>query len=321
MFGITDLKPSRPLDGNFVACPVLGCQVEVPVQHRTFKAKPTFLCPAHRIYIGRSTFEYQSDNDNLLWTSAAGLALLARIEGVKRESRMARERSEDALSWNVFRHLELSGRLGSWVASLTGAAAVAPRIHYWSFDDLTGATWEPLARARGAFGEVDGRGSEPDLIISTADTHIWVEAKFGSTNNTRPSDEGGAEARYTEGAANWYARAVKSPFQAVAIHHRRYELLRLWLLGSWVAAQDGKRFELVNLVRHGSEEGVLAFAKEHFEQSPTRRMHRVTWESVCAFISSADGRTPEDDALLGYMRDKTLGYSPAGKIVRAFAVD
>lgn len=199
MFGIDDLRPSLEIDDQFVACPVRDCSTRVPVQRRTFKTWPAFFCPKHRIYIGRSTFEYQRDSDNLLWTSVPDRAFLTRAKAFKRESRMARERSEDAMSWNVFRHLESSGRLGLWVRALTGADTADPRVHYWSFDALTGTTWAPLAQSRVAFGELEGRGSEPDLIIDTADSHLWVEAKLGSTNSTKPSDVEGAEARYTAG--------------------------------------------------------------------------------------------------------------------------
>jgi hypothetical protein len=149
-----------------------------------------------------------------------------------------------------------------------------------------------------------GRGSEPDLVIETEVAHIWVEAKFGSTNSTTPSDVEGAAARYTTGGGDWYTTTVSSPFKTIAVQHRRYELLRLWLLGSWAAAQHDKRFELVNLVRQGLEEDIPSFAAEHFKLTPSCRVHRVTWESLHAFISGAAGRTADDDTLLEYMNEQ-----------------
>ena len=65
--------------------------------------KQLFKCPKHNIYISPTTFEYQSELDNLLWKDEADLDLLDRTKGVKRESRIARDRSEDAVTWNVFR--------------------------------------------------------------------------------------------------------------------------------------------------------------------------------------------------------------------------
>ena len=106
-----------------------------------------------------------------------------------------------------------------------------------------------------------GQSSEPDLVITTEDADIWVEAKFGSTNDTHPRDPAGAQARYSAGGTGWYAQVVNSgaTFERIAVEKRRYELLRFWLLGSWAAEQRGKRFELVNLVREGMEEDVAGF--------------------------------------------------------------
>ena len=77
-----------------------------------------FLGPQHGIYISPSTFEYADEFDNLLWHDPADRELLAAFKPFKRESRLARDNSEDALTWNVFRYLEKSGRLGrvSWLS-------------------------------------------------------------------------------------------------------------------------------------------------------------------------------------------------------------
>lgn len=302
-------------------CPVRGCPTCVPVQRRTFRRSPEFFCQTHRVYIGRSTFEYERDADNLLSHTPEDQALLATIKPFKRESRMARERSEDALTWNVFRHLESSGRLTPWLDALTGGKASAAVVHYWSFEASTGDTWAPLAEARAAFGELEGRGSEPDLVITTDVAHIWVEAKLGSGNDTTPSDIDGAKRRYTCGGGGWYASVVNSPFETVAVELRRYELLRLWLLGSWAAARRGKRFALLNLVREGFEEDVPSFAKTHFRQGPDRLVHRATWESVYGEIHAAPPHSAADAALLRYLRSKTLGYDGRGRLMRAFALD
>jgi hypothetical protein len=318
MLGYDDLLPQRDIESALVQCPVLGCATRVPVQRRNFRRSSLYWCPVHRLFIGRSTFEYESDADNLLRRSAEDLELLAAIRTFKRESRMARERSEDALTWNVFRQLEVSGRLGHLLSTLTGVPAAQPTVHYWSFDAQNRATWAPLAEARSAFGELPGRGSEPDLVIATESAHIWLEAKFGSNNDTAPSDVTAAEARYTRGADNWYASVVASPFSTVAVEARRYELLRLWLLGTWAAQRRQKQFLLLNLVREGLEEEVPQFASCHFHQSPARRVVRVTWESLFQAIHSRPPYSAADSLLLEYMRGKTLGYDCRGRLLRAF---
>lgn len=321
MLGFDDLRPVRIIEDDSVQCPVRGCPTSVPVQRRTFRRSPEFFCHTHRVYVGRSTFEYERDADNLLSHRPEDQALLAAIAPFKRESRMARERSEDALTWNVFRHLETSSRLTPWLSAVTGRKTSAAVVHYWSFEVSTGDTWAPLAEARAAFGELDGRGSEPDLVITTDEAHIWVEAKLGSGNNTTPSDIDGARQRYTRGGGGWYPSVVTSPFETVAVEQRRYELLRLWLLGSWAAARRGKRFLLLNLVREGFEEEVPSFVTTHFRQGPDRQVRRATWESMYREIHATPPLSAADLALLQYLRGKTLGYDGRGRLLRAFALD
>lgn len=320
MLGFDDLRSRRTVEGNSVQCPVRGCTSWVPVQRRTFRRSPEFLCPKHRLYIGRSTFEYESDMDNLLSRTPEDEELLAAIRPFKRESRMARERSEDALTWNVFRHLETSGRLIPWLGAMAGGRTSAAVVHYWSFEASTHGTWRPLAEARSAFGELEGRGSEPDLVITTDDAYVWVEAKLGSSNDTTPSDADGAKSRYTSGGGGWYSSVVNTPFETVAVERRRYELLRLWLLGSWSAAQHGKRFVLVNLVREGFAEDVPSFVTTNFREGPDRIVRRATWESLCRGTEAGTTHSAADTTLMKYMQEKTLGYDTRGRLMRAFAL-
>ena len=106
MFGEIDLKSPINITDSFVECPVRDCKTIVPRQRKTFKRAKEFFCPKHHIYISPSTFEYDNYTDNLLWKDKIDLDLLQRIMPVKRESRIARDNSEDALTWNIFRFLE-----------------------------------------------------------------------------------------------------------------------------------------------------------------------------------------------------------------------
>ena len=105
MLGIEELKECIEITDSTVECPVKGCSEKVERQRGVFKREDRFRCPVHNIYISPSTFEYQSELDNLLWKDEVDLDLLKRIKKVKRESRIARDNSEDAVTWNVFRFL------------------------------------------------------------------------------------------------------------------------------------------------------------------------------------------------------------------------
>jgi hypothetical protein len=84
---------------------------------------------------------------------------------------MAHERSEDAVTWNVFRFLDKNGLLDALVAHWTGWPASDATIAYWSMlSTPEGGAHPLLALARQAFEEMPPNLSEPDLILETADS-------------------------------------------------------------------------------------------------------------------------------------------------------
>jgi hypothetical protein len=106
-----------------------------------------------------------------------------------------------------------------------------------------------------------------------------------------------------------------------------YELLRLWLIGSWVANQSGKRFCLVNLVRAETESDIEGRFGRHIQTSDARRFTRWTWEQVCSNIVSQQAGDAEADYLKLFFQNKTLGYAVAkagnrerGRLRRAFLI-
>src|SRR5690348_14349221 len=139
-YGKKDLRPVRVNEASRVLCPVIGCIRDLPRQQRLFQRTEAFRCPDHGIYVSPSTFEYEDPRDNLVWTDADDVRLLQSLAGVKRESRLARERSEDAVTWNVIRGLEKADVLGSWLESISGFKADRPCVAYWSCDPASGRT-------------------------------------------------------------------------------------------------------------------------------------------------------------------------------------
>ena len=109
MFGIEELNENIEITDTTVECPVKDCNKIVKRQRKSFKREEGFKCPTHDIYISPSTFEYKSELDNLHWKDENDLILFNNIKNVKRESRVARDNSEDAVTWNVFRFLVRHG--------------------------------------------------------------------------------------------------------------------------------------------------------------------------------------------------------------------
>lgn len=329
MFGWRDLKPYLPVAESTVECPVLGCTTSVARQRSRFQQHPEFRCPQHRIYISPSTFEYQDEAQNLIWDTAADSELLRRLKRVKRECRMARERSEDALVWNVFRHVEESGAL-PMLLERCGCAVSAPvEPVWWSYSPSQDGAWSELLDARVEFGEAANRGvairagSEPDLILISGDTLLFLEAKFTSSNST-PSKKEEAQRkaqtpkRYVSGGASWFETVFSGDY-ATVVTAQKYELLRLWLIGTWIAQRLHLAFRLVALVRRGADPHVESEFGQFIRQSDRRRFVRWTWEQVYSHLDtpSPDGNRQR---LLDYLRNKTAGYDGHRCLTRAFSI-
>lgn len=315
---IQDLKPTLAVNDT-VSCPVKDCSHTVKKQITTFRTEPDFLCKTHRIFISPTTFEYADYRDNLLWTSAGDIDLLNLIFDVKRESRMARDNSEDALTWNVIRYLEHSQTLGPWLESIAGAPVRNPQVIYWSYCQRAGTTWPLLTEARNVFGEAPQRGSEPDIIVESEDVLYWIEAKFLSSNKTIPTNPNDSK-KYLSGGDKWYERVFVSPYGIVAVEQKFYELMRFWLLGTWSAKKLGKRFVLVNLVRESEGRSVVADFGRHINLNGHQFL-RTTWEDAYRFVKSSARADNDREAFLRYIEGKAVGYSGLRKLTPAFSVE
>ena len=153
MYGVADLKDNLKVTETTVECPVKGCPRSVPRQRKNFRRSSEFKCPDHSIFISPSTFEYENKIDNLLWKSELDQDLLFnKIFKVKRETeRIARDNSEDAVTWNVFRFLEKQNLLNGFLSNLTGFPADDCEIIYWSYCQPEKQCWSRLQQVRNEF--------------------------------------------------------------------------------------------------------------------------------------------------------------------------
>jgi len=105
MLGIKELKEKIEITKTTVECPFKGCKEVVERQRRVFRKENRFKCSKHNIFISPSTFEYFDESDNFLWKEKSDIELFKKIKKVKRESRMARNNSEDKdIILNYFRN-------------------------------------------------------------------------------------------------------------------------------------------------------------------------------------------------------------------------
>jgi len=319
MFGIQELKEKIRITETMVECPVKGCSEKVEKQKRIFKREDRFKCPKHNIYISPSTFEYPNEEDNLLWKDKADMELLNRIKTVKRESRMARDNSEDSVTWNVFRFLERNNLLSSVIGELTVSPVENPEVIYWSYYQKENTSWSELNKAREEFGERLERGSEPDIIIKSDSELFFIEAKLTAGNETVPSNMSSSK-KYESGGGNWFPKVFKSDYKTVAIDDKKYELLRFWLLGTWTAKQMSLDFCLVNLVLSEKEKDIEGNFKKHIYENQGVRFIRISWENIYQQILTTGLSGINKELMIQYFRNKTLGYDKKGKLQRAFSI-
>ena len=317
MLGVKELKGGIEITETTIECPVKGCSEKVERQREVLKRKEKFKCPKHNIYISPSTFEYQSELDNLLWKDKADLHLFEKIKRVKRESRIARDNSEDAVTWNVFRFLERNNLVEITLSSIIGVTLKSSQVIYWSYSQTENSSWSELDEARKEFGEEIKRSSEPDIIIKTNNALLFIEAKLTAGNETVPSDMRNSK-RYEIGGDNWFSKVFKSDYKTVAIVEKKYELLRFWLLGTWIAKQQDLNFSLVNLVLSERDRNIGTIFKKHICENQRMKFIRITWEDIYQQILNSGLPRRDKDKMIKYFRNKTIGYDSNGELQKAF---
>lgn len=319
MLGVEELKEWIEVTDTTVKCPVKGCTEKVERQRKdTCKKKTKFKCPIHKIVISPSTFEYPSESDNLLWKEGLDKELLEKIKEVKRESRMAHDNSEDAVSWNIFRFLEKNSLIEGFLNLITGSTIKSSEVVYWSYSQEEGTSCSELNEARKEFGEKAAEGSEPDIIIKTDSALFFIEAKLNAGNETIPGDVSNSE-KYEAGGDNWFSKVFNSDFKTVAMAEKKYELMRFWLLGTWMAKQQSLDFYLISLVLSGREVNIEAIFKRHIKENRRSKFLRVTWQTIYQYILKSNF-SRDKDIVIRYFRNKTIGYDRNGRLQRAFSI-
>jgi len=323
MFGIEDLNEYIEITESTIKCPVKGCSEKVERQRISFKREERFKCPKHNIYISPSTFEYQDELDNLLWKDDADLNLFYKIKKVKRESRIARDNSEDAVTWNVFRFLERNGLVEIILSSIIGVTLKSSEVIYWSYSQKENSSWSELNKAREEFGEEIKRSSEPDIIIKTDNKLFFIEAKLTSGNETSGKDKIleqrlNEPKKYITGSNNWFSKVFISDYKTI-VEDQRYELMRFWLLGTWIAERENLDFYLFNLVLSEREKYIEAIFKKHIRENQRRKFIRITWEDIYQQILNHDLSGMDKDVIINYFRNKTIGYNNR-KLQKAFSI-
>ena len=310
MYGLTDLKPRISVGRDLVECPVKGCITHVPRQPRQFQTTREYRCPYHGIFISPCTFEYEDVRRNLPLLAEDDWELLERRVGddVRAEHHLARERSEDAVVVNVFRGLERRGGIGPLAEAITGRPQASTDVGYWPrlLDD--GSVLPTLLEAQKAIEGRPTRGSRPDLVIQTPTEVLFVVPKVTRGNNTTQSNP--KVLAKLASRQGWYDRVFAKDAETVAVKRRKAELMRLWLVGTWMANRAGKRFTLVALTRAARDRKLEHEFSRLIRPGDNREFVRLTWESVAELTADTEATRSVSEYLLG----KSLGYDSRGRV-------
>jgi hypothetical protein len=229
--------------------------------------------------------------------------------------RLGSEKSEDALSWNVFRSLQEVERLAQVAKLVVGSDHLdEPNLYLWGLrvDDNSFEPWELLLAARNRFEAnlPEGRPpTEPDIILHLPGKYLLViEAKFTSPNTVSgPTKQSRVISLYNDTALQLIdtvsARKAPKFFD---------QLWRNVVFAEWMALRDGADTKpyLVNLVRMVDQEESKSF-KACLCNDFVDQFNIISWEQIFAMCTSDD---PADFRLRNYMRNKSTNLKQAFRI-------
>jgi hypothetical protein len=297
-----------------IRCCVRDCQKWL-AKRRRGGIDPKAFCPIHHISVSTSpTYVYEDYRQNFI----IDVPLLEHVKKLKVESgRLGNERSEDAVSWNVFVGLTGLNGLKDAYKIMTGMEVdTEPEIYLWGvrISDKEPRVWDRLRQVRFDLEKGVRWATEPDVILRVPRRAIvLIEAKFGSPNGTmlRQKKRFGTVAKFLN---TYRCRAGEvDPLNRAWIKKQPpgqilQQLVRNVIFANWLAG-DGEVQLVVNLVRAAEEQDVGDRFKEHLAANGRVRFRRCAWEELfrLPLLASEEARP-----LRCYLKNKT------NRLARAF---
>jgi hypothetical protein len=320
-FGMNDLDPQMVVDDGppkRIKCFVRGCSRHL--EPARWNDGPT--CPEHGIRCNNSgTFSYGDPKRNIIVDREIfGQRIIGHPDKFE-SSRLGSEKSEDALSWNVFRSFQQAGCLGKLAAEVFGLPTdVEPELFLWgiNLNDGSFSFWDLLTKARTRFESnlpVKRPLTEPDIMLHVPGRYLaLIEAKFTSENGVyvvgrreKPDSLTAEELLSIYSHPSLELLDVGKAMKQPRIH---YQLWRNTVFAEWMARQGtetSKAYHL-NLVRAGhdkeSAEEFHGLVSEGFRD----RFRQVTWEGI---YKQAAIEGPKLNRLCKYMQEKTANLQKA----------
>lgn len=284
------------------------------------------VCPDHGIRVHSSgTYSYNDYRRNLI-VDVEYFERHIRSHPFKYEChRFGQERSEDAVTWNVFRSLQREGQLHKVVSLITSEQiAEEPRLLLWGLElgEDGVKPWDLLIQARERFESdlpVKRPKTEPDIALYSPGKYlVLIEAKFTSPNGIYQRDRVTKLLDLTiDQLVNIYQDKSLKILNVSEARHREsihYQLWRNMIFAEWMSACDGSTTKAyhANLVRAGFETQTCDEFLTLIHPQYQDRFEQITWEQIYGIAMRDRGLR----RLCCYMEQKTAGLKAAFQINR-----
>lgn len=321
-WGLQDLDPhvrTRNHQGLEVQCYVRGCLEWLRPPSRIFLGDA---CPHHHIRCHVSgkngTYSYRDHRRNLIVAKETFQEQIIGHPFKYETHRFGYERSEDALSWNVFRSLYEQKKLAHAAAELTGEVHPdEPEMYLWGISMSDFQAWPLLEAARKTFESclpVDRPLTEPDIALHLPGKYlILIEAKFTSANTfyeSGPRKDARSLTKEELLAIYQFEGARSINLKAAECANRiPQQLWRNMVFAEKMASQDSISTNAyhINLVREEAEKYIENEFRALLSRDYQTRFRRATWESFVHATCIA----PNQLDLRYYFHNKTAGLAAA----------
>jgi hypothetical protein len=313
-----------PSDNRKVRCYVRGCEHYLRPASRGSRGE---VCPSHGIWCFSSksgaTYGYANAERNVI-VSRNSFRERVLNHPMKFEShRLGLERSEDTLTWNVFKSFQEAGQLHRIASSITGTTATEePMLLLWGIrmDDGSYLPWQLLLDARRRFERnlpVDRPLTEPDIALHLPGRYlILIEAKFTSPNSwVYKTRRANAQSLTGDECIDIYDAPELATINRIAAKSSARitgQLYRNMVFAEWMARADSSTTEYyhANLVRADREQKSATAFSKLLNAEHAFRFQQFSWESIYGLAKA----NSELSNFFTFMENKTAGLRPAFKL-------
>jgi hypothetical protein len=205
------------------------------------------------------------------------------------QSYLGRPNSEDALTWNVFRSLQIAGEQGLQVISNTFRVSSVGTILFWGCDVENRGEEQQLLNIliRTVDGKHRGTMTEPDLVMITDQEVILVECKLNPPGRTSPWRSS------SEGSAKRFGTYVELFPELAGLRDWRevYQMVRQYVYARSLGEHLGKRPKAIPLINKDFE-AILAPYYSDLRNSLADEANVfgdfVTWQDIRKMAAASD---------------------------------